>query len=166
LESALGRKIHCSAAPGWRSDERVLAVKEGFGFRYNSDCRGSRPFRPLLAEGLVGTVQIPVTLPTFDEVVGSVVSESGYNDYILEAMQEAEVPVYTIHTEVEGISRRALFEDFLCKAAQRRFVFSPLGALLPDAPAALPLGRVECLPFPGREGCLGRQVEIAAEGFS
>jgi undecaprenyl phosphate-alpha-L-ara4FN deformylase len=161
LESALGRKIDCSAAPGWRSDERVLAVKEKFGFRYNSDCRGSRPFRPLLADGRIGTVQIPVTLPTFDEVVGSVVSESGYNDYILEAMLTAgETPVYTIHTEVEGVSRRALFEDFLCKAFEKKLVFSPLSALLPDDPATLPLGRMECLPFPGREGCLGRQVEV------
>jgi undecaprenyl phosphate-alpha-L-ara4FN deformylase len=161
LESALGRKIDCSAVPGWRADERVLAVKEAFGFRYNSDCRGSRPFRPLLADGRIGTVQIPVTLPTFDEVVGSVVSESGYNDYILEAMQQAgETPVYTIHTEVEGVSRRALFEDFLCKALEKKFVFSPLGALLPDNISTLPLGRVECLPFPGREGGVGRQVEI------
>ena len=160
LESVLGRKIECSAVPGWRADERVVAVKEIFGFRYNSDCRGSRPFRPLLADGQIGTAQIPVTLPTFDEVVGSVVSESGYNEYILEAMQQAEeTPVYTIHTEVEGISRRALFEDFLRKAAQRRFVFIPLGSLLPDALSALPMGRVECLPFPGREGCLGRQIE-------
>jgi len=161
LEKALGRKIHCSAVPGWRSDERVLAVKEAFGFRYNSDCRGSRPFRPLLADGRTGTVQIPVTLPTFDEIVGSVVSESDYNDYILEAIQQAEeTPVYTIHTEVEGLSRRALFEDFLRKAAERQFVFSPLSALLPDDLSTLPLGRVECLPFPGREGCLGRQVEV------
>jgi len=165
LESVLGHKVECSAVPGWRADGRVLAVKEAFAFRYNSDCRGSRPFRPLLADGRVGTVQIPVTLPTFDEVVGSVVSEFGYNEYILEVMQQATdtregAPVYTIHTEVEGVSRRALFEDFLCKAAQRQFVFSPLGSLLPDDLSTLPLGRVGCLPFPGREGCLGRQIEI------
>jgi undecaprenyl phosphate-alpha-L-ara4FN deformylase len=165
LESVLGRKVECSAVPGWCADERVLAVKETFGFRYNSDCRGSRPFRPLFADGRVGTVQIPVTLPTFDEIVGSVVSESGYNEYILEAMQQAVdakegAPVYTIHTEVEGISRRVLFEDFLRKAAERRFVFSPLGALLPDDLSALPLGRVESLPFSGREGRLGRQIEV------
>jgi undecaprenyl phosphate-alpha-L-ara4FN deformylase len=164
LERVLGRKVECSAVPGWCSDERVLAVKESLGFRYNSDCRGIRPFRPLLPggrPGTEGTAQIPVTLPTFDEIVGSVVSESEYNDYILEAMQQAEgTPVYTIHTEVEGLSRRALFADFLRKAAERRFVFAPLGSLLPDDLSALPLGRVECLPFPGREGCLGQQIEI------
>ena len=165
LESALGRKIDCSAVPGWRCDERVLAVKEGFGFRYNSDCRGSGPFRPLLPDGQggekAGTVQIPVTLPTFDEIVGSVVSESDYNDYIMEAMEQAEGrPVYTIHTEVEGVSRRTLFEDFLRKAAERQYVFSPLGDLLTEDFSSLPLGRVECLPFPGREGCLGQQMGV------
>lgn len=161
LERVLGQKVRCSAAPGWRADQRVATVKEAFGFRYNSDCRGSRPFRPLLDDGRLGTAQIPVTLPTFDELAGSVVSEAGYNDHILRAMQEAEgTPVYTIHTEVEGDSRRSLFENFLRKAEKKRFAFCPLGALLPDDPAALPAGRIECLPFPGREGCLGRQVEV------
>lgn len=160
LEDVLGRKADCSAAPGWRSDERVTEAKEAFAFRYNSDCRGRGPFRPLLPGGRPGTPQIPVTLPTFDEVVGALVDEAGYNEYILNTMGEAGgTPVYTIHTEVEGVSRRSLFEVFLRRAEERRFVFSPLGELLPENLADLPAGRIACLPFPGREGCLGRQID-------
>jgi undecaprenyl phosphate-alpha-L-ara4FN deformylase len=163
LQQCLGRKVECSAAPGWRADQRVLEIKENLGLRYNSDCRGFAPFRPLLARG-AGTPQIPVSLPTFDEAAGRVVKQGEFNSFILRAMAECGgVPVYTIHTEVEGVSRRALFADLLSQAAAQGFSFCPLGELLPPALSSLPLGRVEAAPFPGREGWLGCQ---AARGRS
>ena len=159
LERCTGTGIDCSAVPGWRSDERVIAVKENFSFRYNSDCRGSGPFRPLLEDGRCGTVQIPVTLPTFDEVAGKIY-EAEFNEYILGEMEKDQgSPVYTIHAEVEGVSRRGLFSDLLLKARQRNLFFCPLGELVPPNADALPVGKVKCLEFPGREGCLGRQVQ-------
>jgi undecaprenyl phosphate-alpha-L-ara4FN deformylase len=158
LEQCLGQKVECSAAPGWRADQGVLEVKELFPMRYNSDCRGLSPFRPLLARG-AGTAQIPVSLPTFDEAVGTVASQDDFNRFILKTAQEcAGVPVYTIHTEVEGVSRRALFAGLLHEAAASGFSFCPLGELLPADLASLPLGRVERNAFPGREGWLGCQA--------
>lgn len=165
LEDALGRKADCSAAPGWRADTRVIEVKEGFAFRYNSDCRGSFPFSPLLADGRRGSPQIPVSLPTFDEVIGGVVKEDAFNAYILAAMRAcAGVPVYTVHAEVEGVSRTALFAGLLAGAAAEDIVFCPLGELLPADPETLPSGKVEWRPFPGREGSLGVQAEAESGG--
>ncbi|MDR2709752.1 MAG: 4-deoxy-4-formamido-L-arabinose-phosphoundecaprenol deformylase [Burkholderiales bacterium] len=158
LAKITGRKIDCTAAPGWRADTRIIAYKERFGFRYNSDCRGTTLFRPQLEDATFGTVQIPVTQPTYDEAVGNAVDSAGFNDYVLAALkQDRGTPVYTIHAEVEGISQAAAFEDLLKRAAMENLYFCPLGELLPDDIGALPAGRIERAPFPGREGWLGCQ---------
>jgi undecaprenyl phosphate-alpha-L-ara4FN deformylase len=162
LTKITGRKIACTAAPGWRADTRIIACKERFRFRYNSDCRGTAPFRPLIEEQ-PGTVQIPVTLPTYDEVVGSIVDTVGFNDYLLTALkQDCGTPVYTIHAEVEGMSQATAFENLLKQAAEENLHFCPLGELLPENIDALPLGRIERMPFLGREGWLGCQQSASS----
>ncbi len=124
LEAIIGKPVTCSAAAGWRADGRVVRAKEPFNLRYNSDCRGTTLFRPLLMPGQTGTPQIPVTLPTWDEVIGPAVQAQSFNTWIISRMlQDKGTPVYTIHAEVEGIVHQPLFEDLLVRARDAGITF-------------------------------------------
>lgn len=157
LSDILGQTVDCSAAAGWRADERVIEAKQRFGFRYNSDCRGQGLFLPQLADGSPGTPQIPVDLPTFDEVVGPHVTVDGFNSFILDRFTPSGLNVYTIHAEVEGILMANHFRQLLVDARTRDIRFQPLGHLLPADPAVLPRGSVLRGALEGREGWLGVQ---------
>ncbi|WNU99075.1 4-deoxy-4-formamido-L-arabinose-phosphoundecaprenol deformylase [Enterobacter sp. DTU_2021_1002640_1_SI_PRY_ASU_LCPMC_013] len=160
LEAIINQPVTCSAAAGWRADSRIIRIKESFGFRYNSDCRGSSPFRPCLSDGTTGTVQIPVTLPTWDEVVGRNINAMDFNRYLMDLIQmEDKTHVYTIHAEVEGITIAERFDALLVEAEKEGIQFCSLGELLPRDSQTLSTGKVIRSEQPGREGWLGYQTE-------
>ncbi|MEY3220295.1 MAG: hypothetical protein RIT27_1652 [Pseudomonadota bacterium] len=154
----VGVKPTCSAVAGWRANEITLIEKEKFNFHYNSDCRGESIFLPII-EGKNYTPQIPVTLPTYDEIIGNNgINDSNYNDYLISLFQPDTLNVLTIHAEVEGRSRRQLFEDFLNKSKIKNIQFVPLGDLLPPL-ENIPTGHIERREFQGREGWLCCQTK-------
>ncbi len=156
LNDILGRAVDCSAAAGWRADQRVVDAKESFGFRYNSDCRGKGAFRPIRSDGLPGTPQIPVNLPTFDEVAGKEITPDNFNDFILTRMTASPTDnVYTIHAEVEGIVMADQFDALLSRAREQGIRFCPLRELLPAQKSDLPEGRLIRGLLEGREGWIG-----------
>ncbi len=161
LQSILQRRVDCSAVAGWKCSDIVLREKNALALRYNSDCRGQSIFRPVI-DGVECTPQIPVTLPTYDEVIGrNDWTDSNYNDRLLSLIRPGALNVLTIHAEVEGIARAALFDDFLRRAAERQIRFVPLGDLLPPA-ERIPHGVVSTGVLAGREGTLCLQQLTAA----
>ncbi|MDD1964559.1 4-deoxy-4-formamido-L-arabinose-phosphoundecaprenol deformylase [Pseudomonas putida] len=157
LNDILGTPVTCSAAAGWRADEQVVQAKQSFGFRYNSDCRGHSLFRPVLADGRPGTPQIPVDLPTFDEVVGPRVAPEAFNDYLLDQFKPDHLNVYTVHAEVEGIVMAGQFRQLLSQASLKGVEFQPLGELLPPSLQSISQGHLVRGALAGREGWLGVQ---------
>ena len=164
LTRNLGRTPACSAAPAWKCNDLVLLEKDKFSFNYNSDCRGASIFLPLVEGRELSQPQIPVTLPTYDEVIGhNGVSNSNYNDYMLSLIKCEALNVLTIHAEVEGIFCLDMFDRFIKMAQLRKAIFSPLGNLIKDFPA---LGRAAVIAkeIPGRAGWVAFQEPAEGHG--
>ena len=153
-----GKPPICSAVPAWKCNNKVLLEKERLHFNYNSDCRGRSIFYPVIDGETLSQPQIPVTLPTYDEVIGHKgVSAENYNDYIFSLMQPEDLNVLTIHAEVEGISCAKMFDQFLKKARTKGISFVPLGSFLKEN---IPVGNSSIVPgkISGREGWISVQV--------
>ena len=159
FRDVFGRSPDCTAAAGWICNETVLAAKEEFAFRYNSDCRGRATFMPVV-DGERLTPQVPTTLPTYDEAIGrDGVTDENYNAGLFRRILPDQLNVLTIHAEVEGMSRAALFESFLDRCAERGIGIEPLSAILPARP--LPADEICLGPIAGRDGDLCWQRSAA-----
>lgn len=150
LADLIGRPPTCSAAPGWICTPAALLAKSQLPFRYNSDCRGDRVFRPVVDGRPLGQVQVPVSLPTYDEVIGRGVAPADYNDHLLGELRDGALNVLTIHAEAEGMVCRDMFRAFLGAALGRGAQFVTLGSLA-DTLTAEP-GTIEMREVPGRDG--------------
>ncbi|MDA3834125.1 MAG: 4-deoxy-4-formamido-L-arabinose-phosphoundecaprenol deformylase [Spirochaetales bacterium] len=157
LKNICGTPPTCSAAPGWKANETMLFQKELFPFRYNSDCRGTSAFVPVVDGQRLTQPQIPVTLPTYDEIIGqNGITNGTFNDHVLSMIKPNQLNVLTIHAEVEGIVCRDLFDDFLSQAAQRGIEVVPCGSLV-DTGMELPSDTIVPHVQPGREGWIAFQ---------
>ena len=146
-----------SAVPGWKCTEEVLLEKHKFPFRYNSDCRGSSIFMPSVGGERLIQPQIPVTMPTYDEVLGrNGITNENYNDYMLGLLRPDELNVLTIHAEAEGNVCQTMFDDYVRRAQELGYEFVMLKDLLPED-FTLPTGRIVNRDFPGREGWISCQ---------
>ena len=160
-----GEPPRSHAAAGWQINETALALEGRYGLAYASDTRGTAPYLPRLAA--VGAapapacVQLPTTLPTFDELIGvGAIDETNVGDALFARSQAADEPlqVFTLHAELEGMRLLDEFERLLVRwrdvgvALCRMAKIHALGAErgLPSAPVVM-------REFPGRSGLLAVQ---------
>lgn len=120
-----GTAAQTAGAPGWQSNARSRAVYDEAGLLYASDTRGGAPFFPRVDGQVFKTLEIPSTLPTFDELMGRPeYPDEKIVDHYLGLLSTEQVNVFTLHAEIEGMGRRKLFQDLLarCRAAGVEFV--------------------------------------------
>ncbi len=158
LRRILGEDPATSAAPGWRADARLLEKKAEYPFVYNTDCRGTHPFYPVVNGKKLQQLQIPVTLPTYDELLGrDGVTDDNYNDRQIALLREDALNVLTIHAEAEGGKCAPMFDDYLDRVLKLGYRVIPLCEAAEEVKDTAPEGRVELKEFPGREGVLAVQ---------
>lgn len=160
LTRITGRTPAGFAAPAWRVTPEALAALEQFPFRYRSDCRGHCLFRPAMEGRRFRHVQVPTTLPTYDELIGVKCTPETYNEYLLDMIRPDQLNVLTLHAEVEGIAGLAMFEDFLNRARRKDIAFKPLGELASRDREPAEYG-IHPAAVPGRDGWLACQAETA-----
>jgi peptidoglycan/xylan/chitin deacetylase (PgdA/CDA1 family) len=123
FERVFGFPPQSHAAAGWQINAHGLELEQEYGLRYASDTRGGPPFVPVLAGGRSSCPQLPTTLPTFDEILGTDgVDESSIADAVFrlsaaaaDATPSGHVQVFTLHAELEGMLLLDAFESLLVK---------------------------------------------------
>ena len=120
-----GGEAHTAGAAGWQSNARSREVYEQAGLLYASDTRGVSPFFPRVDGRVFDTLEIPSTLPTFDELMGRPeYPDDAIVDHFMSLLRDDRVNVFTLHAEIEGMGRRELFRELLaaCRQAGVEFI--------------------------------------------
>jgi undecaprenyl phosphate-alpha-L-ara4FN deformylase len=116
FRGVFGTAPRSHAAAGWQLNAHVLALESEFGLDYASDSRGVAPFWPTMA-GVAGQcMQLPTTLPTFDELIGVEDRDAqGAAEEILRSSRAGatDTHVFTLHAELEGQKLFGQFEFLL-----------------------------------------------------
>ena len=167
FRAIFGAAPESHAAAGWQINEHVLALEGEFGLRYASDTRGTRPFLPALGGVRGRCVQIPTTLPTFDELIGldGRTPDAAAEEVLrITRLAPCAAHVFTLHAELEGQQLLPQFERLLrawldegCTPVAMREIASAL------TPSDLPRYRVELEEVPGRSGVLAVQGRAVGE---
>jgi undecaprenyl phosphate-alpha-L-ara4FN deformylase len=150
-----GVPARTSAAPGWAADARSLEVESERALLHTSDTRGGEPFFPRAGERTLPTLEVPTTLPTLDETLAwpSLRGDAAQRAHFRGAVRGTEV--HTVHAEVEGRSKSALFEGILDDWLADGVAFPTLGEIAREVLERrdrIPARAVAWVRLPGRAG--------------
>lgn len=154
-ESPLGH-----AAPGWQMNPHALRLTQRLGYHWASDGRGTHPHLPVWNGEVVRCPQLPTTLPTIDELVGSqgITADNVHDALLGYAVPSPAGHVMTIQAELEGMRFEKSFELVLTGLRERGFELVSLGQLRNSLDiATLPRHEVITAEAPGRHGQLMTQ---------
>ena len=163
LGDILGAPPTTHGAAGWQMNDAALAYEEVLGYTYASDGRGTSPFIPVVGGKALQCVQLPSTLPTFDELIGlnGVTPETVSTPLLAATAAGDRDHVFTLHSELEGQKLIGSFERLL-KGWQGQGY--RLGSMADQARqldhSKLTKGRVVMGEITGRSGVLALQAPV------
>jgi peptidoglycan/xylan/chitin deacetylase (PgdA/CDA1 family) len=143
----------CGAA-GWQVNRSSLRLTQRLGFDYASDTRGTRPYVPVWQAELVACPQIPVTLPTLEELNAQMRLPAAVERLLaLTSELPATGHVYGARADLEGIRLAPAFEELVRKWRGQGYEVGSLRQYAEGLPAGdLPrnmVGREELVPHFG-----------------
>jgi peptidoglycan/xylan/chitin deacetylase (PgdA/CDA1 family) len=150
-----GVPARSSAAPGWTANARSLQIQEQRALLHASDTRGGPPFFPSADGRTFRTLEVPTTLPTLDETLAwpELGGDDAQRAFFRQAVHGTEV--HTIHAEVEGRSKAALFSAILDDWAADGVEFVTLAEIARETLARrdrVPVRELSRTRLPGRGG--------------
>jgi peptidoglycan/xylan/chitin deacetylase (PgdA/CDA1 family) len=116
------------AAPGWQAGSGTWKAMEPLKLLYHSDTRGTHPFFPMVEGASLKTLEVPTTLPTWDEMLAwDGMKPEKLAPETMKRLDPNRLNVWTIHAEFEGAVYFPRFHEFV-EDAQResvKWVFLP-----------------------------------------
>jgi peptidoglycan/xylan/chitin deacetylase (PgdA/CDA1 family) len=157
-----GHEARTAGAPGWQSTPQSREIYDQATLLYASDTRGAFPHFPRLGGRIFRTLEIPSTLPTLDELLGRPeFPNERIVPHYLSLLRPDRLNVFTLHAEIEGMGRRALFGALLAAWQGAGVQFVRLDevarALLADRDA-IPVCDQLMAPIDGRSGLVATQA--------
>lgn len=149
-------------AAGWQMNIHALRLTQRLGYRWASDCRGTHPFVPVWNGEIVACPQLPTTLPTLDELVGTddLTADNVHLHLLRLTMPAAQDHVFTLHAELEGLKFGDTLERLLTGWREQGYEMVSLGRMREAFdPALLPRHEIVRGEIPGRSGSLMLQGE-------
>lgn len=116
FEEIFGEPARVHGAPGWQMNRFAYRLTQRLGFSYCSDTRGGKPFVPIYQAEIIACPQLPTTLPTLDELIGTngLTAESVIERILeLTAQPSPTGQVFTLQAELEGRRLAPRFENLL-----------------------------------------------------
>jgi undecaprenyl phosphate-alpha-L-ara4FN deformylase len=168
--AVFGEAPQSHAAAGWQLNSYALQLEGDARLRYASDTRGTQAFLPVIGNVRGECVQIPTTLPTLDELIGTDgLTADTACDALRARAKSCQIPdqVYTAHAELEGGQLAPQFERLLRGWSEDGFALVPLADLASDLHReTLPRHVIAMGAIPGRSGVLALQAQRVNEPAS
>jgi undecaprenyl phosphate-alpha-L-ara4FN deformylase len=152
----LGSVPRAFGAPGWQCTAASFACEDALDLAYHSDTRGVAPFRPEMDGQRFRTIDIPTTLLTMDESLGTVGTTAAELTAYYRGQLRPGLNVYTAHAEMEGRQQLPLLRDWLQAARAEAEVLRliDVAARLTEVPTV----PVVAAPITGRHGTVACQA--------